>query len=381
MAIAKTGVIYLQKNTFQFYSPYLKTILEFRFVSEIIRDLDVVNTVLLENLIKVFVANNKITPSNLIIVLADNAYFTKDFLMNSAQKLSNTSVPVSKELLQKQADEFIEHVPFDNVVSKTIPIKDGLKVCAANKDFYEAFAIAFEHLGFMVESILPGLVLGNGVSLRPVMDSAMASLILQKANAVRQYNLLNQQVFQPQITQETEEIDEIELARTQSKKSDKKRLYALAGIFISLLLVLVIVYMQSQTTTTPPKQPVFANTANPTPQVAKPVILATIPPTALPSVLPGSLSTRNLTVQIINASPSATIAQELLGQLDTYKFKSVNLQTQSAIGSAGTLVAFAPTTGQDIRNAVLDEVRKYESNIIVQDKQIGIFDITIVLAQ
>ncbi len=171
--VVKTSIIYLQRDKFQLFSPYLGRILEFRFVPEIVRDLDIINEALLDNLVKVFVTNGKIAPSNLIFVLADTAYFTKDILLSGQdQKVSNTSnaVAVANEVLQKQADEFIEHVPFDNVVSKTLPLKNGIKVCATNKDFYEAFVIAFEHLGFTTESVIPGLVLGGRLFPHPIKE-------------------------------------------------------------------------------------------------------------------------------------------------------------------------------------------------------------------
>src|ERR1700733_4896336 len=98
----KTGVIYLMKDKFQFFSPYDGKIFEFRFTPEIIRDLDVISTEILENLIKAFVINSKISPSNLVVVLAENAYFSKDFVMPADQKASNQRT-VTRELLQKEA--------------------------------------------------------------------------------------------------------------------------------------------------------------------------------------------------------------------------------------------------------------------------------------
>jgi hypothetical protein len=380
----RTGVVYLLKDKFQFFSATDGKIFEFRFVPEIIRDLDVINVEMLENFIKVFVTNSRIVPSNLVFILAENAYFSKDFVPSTPPKNVVPQRTVTRELLQNEAEEFVEHVPFDKVVSKMIPIKDGFKVCATNKDFYEAIAIAFEHLGFTVESVLPGVVLGNGLSLRPVLDGVMANVILQKVNTVKQYNLLNQQVFQPQAKQESEEVDEVELERLQSKKPNKKRLFGLVGVFTSLLIVLGFVYLQSQTPPTPPKQPANASTENPTPQVAAPVVLATIAPTVDTTVNSsgsGNLSTQNLTVQIVDASTSSSSAQELLGRLDIYKFKSVSLQTSTDVGSATTLVSFSPETSQEVRDVVLGEVKKLGNDVNVQEKQIGAFDISIVLGQ
>lgn len=383
MATVKTGIVYLQKDKFQLYSPYAGNILEFRFVPESIRDLDIINSSLLSNLIRSFIITGKIPPCNLIFVLAENAYFTKDFLMYSEQKTPDPTHPaITKEVLQKQADEFVEHVPFDNVVSKTMPIKDGLKVCATNKDFYETIAVAFEHQGFTIESVLPGVVIGNGLSLRPSMDGAMANLILQKANAAKQYNLLGQQVFQPQLKQESEEDDEGALEHLpQSKKQDKKQLYALVGVFASLLIVLIIVYVQSTTPPPPPKQPAFANTTNPTPLVAKPVVLATIIPTTAPLVSPSLLETKNLTVEILSATSSEAEARFLQSKLDAFKFESVNVSTQTSIGTTGAIVSFSSTVSQNVRNAVLAEVKRITTNVTVQENQNSTYDIIVVLGQ
>jgi len=375
----KTGIVYLQKDKFQLYSPLVGRILEFRFAPEIVRDLDIINGELLENYVKTFIVNSKIASSNLVFVLADNAYFVKDFSLPDRQKTgASLSEEVAKELLQKQADEFIEHVPFDNVVSKVLPVKDGLKVCATNKDFYESIVIAFEHLGFTVESILPGFAVGNGMSSRSMMDQAMVNEILQKISTLKQYSLLGQQVFQPQAKLETEGIDEVELEQQETKKTvpNKKRLYALSGIFVSLIIVLVIVYVQSQTPPTPPKQPAFA--ANPTPQSATPVLLATVIPTVSAQQ---RLLMQNLTVQIIGTANSASIAQNLLGRLNIYKFKSVSIQTQNSLGNTGSLIAFSPGISQDVRNTVLNEVKKFANSVLVEEKQIGAYDITITLGQ
>ncbi len=379
---AKTSVLYLQKEKFQYFDAYSGRIIEFRFVPEIVRDLDIINSELLENLIKVFVANSRIAPAALVFVLAENAYFTKDFLPPAPQKDASAQPEITKELLKKQAEEFIEHVPFDNVVSKTIPLKEGLKVCATNKDFYETIAIAFEHLSFTIESVLPGLVLGNGLGLKPMMDPPMANLILQKVSSVRQYNFLNTQVFQTQFRQESEEIDEVELERQLPKKANKKSIYALVGILPVLLGLVVVMYQQFAAP--PPSWKTQASNP-PTPQPANPVQLATPPPTNIPldttASDSGQLLAQDLTVQIVNTASSAEIAQTLMGQLNTYKFKSVSLQTQNAETSSSTLVSFSSTTPQDVRNAVLAEVKKLETNVIVQEKQVGTNDISIVLGQ
>lgn len=387
--ILKPGVIYLQKDKLQIYSPYVGNVLEMRFTTQMIRDLDVIDIELLENSLKAFVTNGKISPSSLVFVLADSTYFVKDFVPPAAPKVGGAAVAteVTKDILQKQADEFVEHVPFDNVVSKTLPLKNGLRVCATNKDFYEAVAIAFEHLGFSLVGIIPALVLGEGLGARPVMDPAMAISILQKANTVKEYDLLNQQVYQPQLKLETEEMDEVELERMQGqnqyKKTNKKRLFALTGIFASLLIVLVIVYVQSQTPPTPPKQPALASgPAAPAPTaIVNPAIVTPTSSLLSDSATPSALETSTQAVQILNTANSATTAEALRVKLNTYKFKSVSTQTQTSIGSSSTVVSFAPSTSQAVRNVVLDAVKQVKTDITVQDKQDSVFAITIILGE
>ena len=377
---ARTGVVYLQKNKMQIFSPFTGSIFELRFGPDMIRDLDVINPALIERQLKAFLASAKIAPCNVIFVLSDSTYFVKDFVLPTQQpKLAQNEI--TETVLKKQADEFIEHVPFDNVVSKMLPLKNGIKVCATNKDFYEAIAIALEHIGFTVTGVIPGLVLGNGISAKPVMDAVMANGILQKTNAVKQYDMLNQQVYQPQIKQDAEEVDEVELEQLQTKKPNKKRLYALVGVFASLLIVLLIVYVQSQTPPTPPKQPAEASSdssTNPPPVTTAAPIVHEEPTTPVGSES-GSLHASNLTVQILNASSSETAVEILREKLNAYKFKSLTIQSQSAVGSTSTIVSFSANTSQEVRNVVLSEVKKLKSNITVQDKQEGAYDITIVL--
>src|SRR3989344_4723541 len=135
MAIS-TGIIFLQKDKFDFYSPGLIKIIEFRFVPEIIRDLEIINSELLENLIKLFVSNNKIPPSELIIVLADNACFVKDFivpaiLVSPQQQGALPSTLQNSDVsgkFQEDINAFIDNVPFENVQSRNFPMGNGTKV-------------------------------------------------------------------------------------------------------------------------------------------------------------------------------------------------------------------------------------------------------------
>lgn len=248
-----TILILLQKEKFDLYSLTTAKLYEFRFVPEIIRDLEVINIELLENLIKLFITSNKIAPENICIVLSDNACFIKDFLsnvtpqpVNSTQSVGASAsahpIPVlpNQDELIEQSKEFIEHVPFDKVVSKIIPISNGIKVVAVNLDFYEAIQNAFEKLGFKVNSVIPGIVFGNGISTKPVLDIVTANTILQQADSVREYDLLKQVAFIAPTKQSVDSDRGVDVEEKPHKKSSK-RVFVMLGVFGVLIGILLLV--------------------------------------------------------------------------------------------------------------------------------------------
>lgn len=255
-----TGIVFLQKDKFDLYSPNLTKIIEFRFVPEIVRDLEVVNPDLLGNLIKLFVENNKVAPSEMIIVLSDNACFVKDFVLpprpGAPQKPndSNPPTPISPdaEAISKQRQDieaFIDHVPFENVTSREFPTGNGTKVLAVNGDFFEVIKLAFENVGFKVKAVYPGLLFANNIGSKPVLDIIAANSILQQEYALRDNNLLREKTssFIPIITKEKEQDPGYEISESNNnqEKPSKKRLFVMIGIFAFLIVVLIVVYLNA----------------------------------------------------------------------------------------------------------------------------------------
>jgi hypothetical protein len=380
----KTGVIYLLKDRFQFYSPFLRQIVEFKFTPEMVMDLDVLNPDLMEEQIKVLITNGKVPPSSLIIVLADNAYFVKDFALPQAppaqaQKPGQPPAPVPKvslEDLKPQIDLFVEHVPYENVVSKSFPLKTGMRVCAVNQDLYTTVQRAFEKINFTVDAVLPGMVLGGGLSAKPVMDGMLANTAIQKAPTLKQYDLKSQEAFSP-IQKKEEQADEVQQALENSKeppKTDKKRLAVMIGVLGLLLVVLVIVTVQSMQPPPPNNQPTLASQ----PTTMPPMATATaIQPTAGAS----TEQVKNLSLQIVSSAGTASTAQTLRSAFDAYAFKTITNKTENNVGSATTIVSFSVNTPQTVRNIVLDEVRKVKTEVRVQEAQTGSNDITIIIGK
>jgi hypothetical protein len=387
---AKPGIIYLQKDKFQLFSPFLRQIVEFRFVPEIVRDSDVINSELLESLVKVFVENTKIPPGNLTIVLADNTYFVKDFVLPAPPPPKPGQPPtpqqMTMETISVMSMDFVEHVPYENVVSLTIPLKNGLKVCAVNKDFYGAISSAFEKLGFTIDAVYPGLVLGNNLTTKPVLDTQLVSAIFQKAGSMKQYDLLAQKVFSPEVKKvnDTESIEEVEQEIPQDpKKPNKKRLFSMVGLLAVLLIILAIVAKQSMT---PPPPPKLAPTTQSSAPAAADVISASpsdaaTEPSVEPTIDIAKLPTQKLSLEIITSSNDDPNAKSLHDALNKFTFKNLTMLTQSNISSSSTLVTFSNDIPSDVKNAILEEVRKVKTDVIVQEKQSSEYDIIVQLAK
>lgn len=383
MTNTKPAIIYLLKDRFQVYSPLLPQIVECRFTSDVIRDLDVVNNDQLERLVKAFIANAKFQPCNLFFVMADNTYFTKDFSTQDPAKQAAqptaVSTDVSKELMEKQINQFIEHVPYDNVVSKSFPQKVGVKVIATNKDFYESIVKVFELQNFTVSTVLPGLAYGNGLSAKPVLDSGTANIFLQRAASLKQYDLLSQAAFTPVLEKDTEEIDEVEAAKSNDpQKPNKKRLIALSGVFASLVVVLIIVAVQTFSPPSPPQQPIQADSVD-TSAPPPPATQTNTQPDQ-PVQADEESNASELSVLIINAS-GVNSGIQVREQLVSYNFKSISIENQESLNATQTQVTFSDKVNNAARNSILEELRAFSPSLSVQNSPGAPTDVRIILSQ
>jgi len=229
MAKYQLGIIYISREGFQIYAPGIQSILDFKFVPEIVRDLDIINKELLYNLLKLFISNNNIPKCSLIIVIADSASIIKDFIASDQTK--------------EQAIEFLEHIPFEEVSSKSISIENGIRAYGTNKELYELIKDAFIHEKFEVLMVLPAIAIGPEVSTRTTLDIDTINIIIEKEPLLKEFDLLKQPIlpFRPEknITDTIETTDSVK----EEKKSNNKRTILLATVFFVLIIVLVIVYI------------------------------------------------------------------------------------------------------------------------------------------
>lgn len=378
----KTGIIFLQRDKFQFYSPYLTNLFEFRFVPEFIQDFDIFNRELLENLLRVFISNNKIPASGLVIVIADNASFIKDFVL-AQQPIAPQQASIPPQTLadlQEQANEYLQLVPFESAATKTFPLANGVRAYATNQEVCEVLKSILEKLGFIFEGVFPAFVFDPGVSSRTSLDAPSISVILQKIPTLRQYNLMDSTISLPAASEREmpEEPGEVEvkgaeIAKTSGYGEDKnnKMIIAIASSAIVLILAItggVMYYQFANPPYTPPPQP----------QASTPVQTQPVQPTAAISA-----AVEELTATIIYASGSASLAQVEQAQdaLALFGFQSVDVQPQETLNAAESLLIFSPRVDEITKGSVTTNIQEIVSGVKIQEKADAVTDITIIFGQ
>ncbi|MBI2611955.1 hypothetical protein HYW54_04410 [Candidatus Gottesmanbacteria bacterium] len=214
----KIAVIYLDKNRFDLYrGPNLGT-LTCVFPQTVVKNLEIVNPLELEKLLKSFIDVNKLTLTNLIIVLSPEILFTKE-IKKEDQENQNKEVAV-----------YLDSIPFENVSVKLAPTQNGHLILATNQDYYTEIVKFFAKYNFPTVSILPIHVIDSPDTIQNGLDENTAKKAMEKYLVLSQFNLLDyqQNEYQKDNTQK------------QDKTFPKKnlRLFILLGIFLFLLFVL-----------------------------------------------------------------------------------------------------------------------------------------------
>jgi hypothetical protein len=373
----KTGIIYLQKDRFQLYSPYLSNILEFRFVPEISRDFDLYNKPLFDTLLNAYIINNKIPPGSFYIIISENASFIKDFIAQPLPVQNPQQTPVRQPVaptlddLQKQASEFLEHIPFDQVAGKTFPLPNGVRAYGTNQEMFEGIKNALEKQGFIIEMVIPSFAFGQEVSAQSTLNINIINAISQKINLVKGYNLLANPKTEGSLVMHDESEEKSTSAGDvipPEKKDNKNLMVIIAISAIALIFIITGVILYLQFTATPNKPLAAAPTPAPTNAVI-------IPPTI------AAAQVKDLTVQIVNASSSAALAEAVRTALTPYGFKIITLQNQNTLGASQSLLIFSPKVDTQTKNSVTTDVKKILGNVLIQEKSDTTSDITVILGK
>jgi hypothetical protein len=213
----RDAVIFLDKNRLFVYDG--NGILRLEIPENIIRDVDIIDKSGFDSIVDSFIKTRKLSLAQIWVVLSDGVCFSKDVAQADPLKLEN------------DIRDFLEAVPFDQVLSKRYRAGGGVRVIATNLEYIEAITEIFEREGFSVEGIVPGAIF-PGFNVKKVMDVEFAKYILDNKSLMRTGNMLTK-AFTPVASKpETPE----------APKKSKLLPYLIAG-FAVLLIILVAVLL------------------------------------------------------------------------------------------------------------------------------------------
>ena len=123
MAEVFTAIIFLDRNGFLVYTNSQHKVFQFNFPTDVVRDLEVINSDLLNSQIAAFFKQTGLKPFQGAIFLSDNLLFEKQV----------------QDLQDKEADElkiFLDNLPFERV-GKIEYLGEKTLFVATNSDLYQ----------------------------------------------------------------------------------------------------------------------------------------------------------------------------------------------------------------------------------------------------
>lgn len=217
MASEQFGIIYLQRNGLQVYEESIGKIVTFPFPQEVVRDVEIINKDALIQQIGAFIQENHLTPANVVIILAENIFLTKDFIPPQTG---------TNDIVKKQ---FLDTLPFEEVVSLQLSLdNNGEKIIGTNARFIEVIQSAFTLQGFSIVTVSPAYVLG--ATLQNGLTAENIEQINKNISLLKQYALVT--IAAP-ISMTT--------VKEEKKEPRNNRLIAFIIVFLILLLILFVV--------------------------------------------------------------------------------------------------------------------------------------------
>lgn len=184
-----------------------------KFPSDVVNNQEIVDIEKFSELFEDLFTQYEVANSHVLIVLSQGLTFEKI--------LSENISPIDRN---KEAKEFTDIVPFEEVLSHIYKLSKTEKIIAVNKKLCDDISEILKKLQFSVTIIPLSIIQDVIVELTNNLD---LKIILDRADSLKQYSLLSP--------------EEIEFEKTtQSKKSDKTRLLILGGIFFVLLAILAL---------------------------------------------------------------------------------------------------------------------------------------------
>lgn len=335
------SIIYIDRANLYFYGGNVHAPLIFAFKPTTIRDIEVINAEELEKELNDFIKNNKIEPSDAMIIVAHQSSF---------EKLLDPKTPLDQIEVQKK--QFIDNVPFEQTLSRTFVTTKGTKIIAVNKALVYLIRDIFNKNHFTIE------VISSIQSLYPDADVtfnvATAQQILSKSTAFKQNMFLLHDVEVPS-------TDIFEESYGKEKKNNS--LLYLIPVFVVLIGILAWLIIGQRTARSSKRA------ITPTPIQQQIVITPTIP---IPSVASESaliIPKDTITIQILNGSGIVGQADEIKSVLEKEDYDQITTGNAPSLQSSRTLIIFKSRIPTSQREEIMTLVANIAGDVTTQQNE------------
>lgn len=204
----QNGVIWFDKTGLSIYLES-KPFLRLNFTPDVFSNLEIINKVKLESLIRAFIKQNNLSYLTFILIMTSDILFEKDWI-----------IPQTEAQKKEEAD-FIDNIPFENTVTHSWVKDNKKKLVVTNQDFIYFPKEVFEKDNGRLIAAFPYSLFGANVRNESVKE------IWKNLNTLKHDNLIEINDSQPTL----KSVD------TNKPKSEKKS--SLVPLLIIIFVVLI----------------------------------------------------------------------------------------------------------------------------------------------
>ena len=208
----QNGVIWFDKTGLSIYLEN-KPFLRLNFTSDVFNNLEIIDKVKLESLMRSFIKQNNLSYLSFLLIITSDILFEKDWTLPQT------------EVQKKEETDFIDNIPFENTVTHSWIKDNKKKIIATNQDFILFLKEIFEKDNGHLIGAFPYSLFGANVRNESVKE------IWKNLNTFKQDNLIDIN-SSPLSLKSTD---------GNQQKPEKKNpvLPLLIGVFVVLIAVLV----------------------------------------------------------------------------------------------------------------------------------------------
>ncbi len=347
--VKQKGILFLERNRLQLYAPAKQAVLVFDIAQTIAHDMEIFNKLELETQLLNFLKTNAVPPTDYLLILAQNILFEKDF------------TPPNPDEQKK----FLDSVPFEYISTKEFPITGGIRIVAANGEFYTAIGDILEQAGSSLEAVIPYFTVSPQMNTldQGTLGIALAQFLPLKKNSLTPTK-------EPELVITNPEAER----KAEAKKKDNKTLLYTIPFFILLIGVLAFMLLR------PASKPVTSNTQAAPPPSAAPISNPTVAPVS-PTGLPISITKDKVSIQITYDTSVAIQAQGLKDKLLQAGYTKTTLNDGGTVNAPKPLMLVSTSLPADLKNDITTLVKKAYPEVTMQENSSVGSDVVITIGK